>query len=68
MPEQLTMDQFLALFGRTAAVTGRTSYADSVEYLALVTYLVDRRSGGAKWSKPKRRLANHRTNSSEVAQ
>ena len=44
MPEQLTDDEFLALFRRPASVGRWMSSVDSVEYLTLVTYLVDRPS------------------------
>ncbi len=42
MPERLTVDEFLALFGRPAAVGRWVESADSEEYLTLVTYLVER--------------------------
>jgi hypothetical protein len=42
MPERLTEDEFLALFSRAPAVGRWMSAADSAEYLALITYLVDR--------------------------
>jgi hypothetical protein len=42
MPERLTVDEFLALFSRAPMVGRWMSSADSAEYLALVTYLVDR--------------------------
>ena len=38
MPDQLTVDQLLALFGRTPDETRRISAADSEEYLSMVTY------------------------------
>ena len=44
MPEQLTDDEFLALFRRPPSVVRWMSSVDSVEYLTLVTYLVDRPS------------------------
>ena len=39
MSEQLTNEEFLGLFGRTPE---QTRWADSEEYLTLVTYLVER--------------------------
>ena len=42
MPEQLTVDEFFALFGRTPEVGRWIGSADSQEYLTLVTYLVER--------------------------
>jgi hypothetical protein len=44
MPEQLTDDEFLALFRRPPSVGPSMSSVDSVEYLTLVTYLVNRPS------------------------
>jgi hypothetical protein len=41
MPEQLTDDEFLALFRRPPSVGRQMSSVDSVEYLTLVTYLVE---------------------------
>jgi hypothetical protein len=43
MPEQLTVDEFLALFSRTPAGSRWMSSVDAAEYLALVTYLVEHR-------------------------
>ena len=42
MPEQLTLDEFLGLFGRTRVANPSISSADSEEYLTLVMYLVER--------------------------
>lgn len=42
--EQLTMVEYLALFGRGSDDTRWISSADSQEYLALVTWLVQRSS------------------------
>lgn len=42
MNERLTVDEFLALFGRTPDVGRWVGSADSEEYLRLVTYLVGR--------------------------
>ena len=42
MPEQLTVDEFLALFGRVPEVGRWIGSADSQEFLTLVTYLVER--------------------------
>ena len=46
MPEQLTVDEFLALFGRRPEVGRWIGSADSQEYLTLVTYLVERSTSG----------------------
>jgi hypothetical protein len=42
VPERLSLDEFLALFGRTGDVRRWVGSADSEEYLTLVTYLVER--------------------------
>ncbi len=42
MPDRLTVEEFLALFGRTGDVGRWVVYADSDEYLTLVTYHVER--------------------------
>lgn len=42
MPEQLTVDEFLALFHRRPEVGRWIGSADSEEYLTLVTYLLER--------------------------
>jgi hypothetical protein len=39
---EMTVDELLALFGRAPVENRRVSSADSEEYLAMVTYLVDR--------------------------
>jgi hypothetical protein len=42
MSEKLTLSELFALFGRTNADTRWVGSADSEEYLAVVTYLVQR--------------------------
>jgi hypothetical protein len=42
--EKLTVNEFMALFGRTVDESRSVSSADSEEYLTLVTYLVARPS------------------------
>jgi hypothetical protein len=42
MSEKLSLSEFFALFGRTPAQTRWLGSAESEEYLALVTYLVER--------------------------
>lgn len=42
MSERLTVDEFLALFGRTPDFGRWIHSVDSQEYLTLVTYLVER--------------------------
>jgi hypothetical protein len=42
MPDRLTMDEVLALFGRSPEVGRWVASADSQEYLTLVAYLVER--------------------------
>ena len=42
MPEKLTVNELFALFGRTPDETRWVGFADSEEYLALVTYVVER--------------------------
>lgn len=42
MSEKLTIDEVLALFGRSSDESRWVSYADSEEYLAMVTYVVER--------------------------
>lgn len=42
MSEKLTVNELLALFGRTPDETRLVGFADSEEYLALVTYVVER--------------------------
>ena len=44
MSEKLAIDEFFALFGRTPEQARWAGSADSEEYLALVTYLVQRAS------------------------
>ena len=44
MNEDLTLNELLALFGRTPEQTRWASSADSEEYLTLVTYLSERGS------------------------
>ena len=46
MYERLTVDEFLALFGRTADFGRCVASVDSQEYLTLVTYLVERSKPG----------------------
>jgi hypothetical protein len=41
---KLTVNQFLGLFGCAAIESRSMAYADSEEYLAVVTYLVERSS------------------------
>jgi hypothetical protein len=40
--EKLSLKELLALFGRTPEQTRLLSFADSEEYLAVVTYVVGR--------------------------
>lgn len=40
--EKLTVNELLALFGRTPEQTRWLGFADSEEYLAVVTYVVER--------------------------
>jgi hypothetical protein len=40
--EKLSVNELLALFGRAPEQTRWLSYADSEEYLAVVTYVVER--------------------------
>jgi hypothetical protein len=42
--ERLTIDEFLAMFGRPASVSRWVAAADSEEYLTLVTFLVERQN------------------------
>ncbi len=42
MPEQLTIEEFLALFRRTPDLSNWVASADSEEYLTLITFLVER--------------------------
>lgn len=42
MPEKLTVNELFALFGRTPDATRWVGFADSEEYLAVVTYVVER--------------------------
>jgi hypothetical protein len=42
MTEKLTLTELFSLFGRTADETRWVGSADSEEYLAVVTYLVQR--------------------------
>jgi hypothetical protein len=44
MSERLTVNEFLAIFGRTPEVGRWVASADSEEYLTLVTYLVERQN------------------------
>jgi hypothetical protein len=44
MSEKLTLSELFALFGRTSDDTRWVGSADSEEYLAVVTYLVQRSS------------------------
>ena len=44
MSEKLTLSELFALFGRTTDDTRWVGSADSEEYLAVVTYLVQRSS------------------------
>jgi hypothetical protein len=44
MSEKLTLTELFALFGRTTDETRWVGSADSEEYLAVVTYLVQRSS------------------------
>jgi hypothetical protein len=44
MSEKLTLSELFALFGRTTDETRWVGSADSEEYLAVVTYLVQRSS------------------------
>ena len=46
MYERLTVDEFLALFGRTADFAKCVACVDSQEYLSLITYLVERSKPG----------------------
>jgi len=46
MFERLTVDEFLALFGRTPDVGRWVPSVDSQEYLTLVTYLAERSKPG----------------------
>jgi hypothetical protein len=43
-PEKLTLNEYFRLFGRVAGDTRYIGAADSQEYLAVVTYLVQRSS------------------------
>ena len=40
--EKLTVSELLAMFGRTADETRWVGFADSAEYLSVVTYVVER--------------------------
>jgi hypothetical protein len=40
--EKLTVNELLAMFGRTPDETRWVSFADSAEYLSVVTYVVER--------------------------
>jgi hypothetical protein len=40
--EKLTVSDLLAIFGRTPDETRWVGFADSAEYLSVVTYLVER--------------------------
>jgi len=42
MPEQLTIEEFLALFRRTPDTSNWVASADSEEYLKLIAFLVER--------------------------
>jgi hypothetical protein len=42
MVEKLTVNELFALFGRTPEQTRWVGFADSEEYLAVVTYVVER--------------------------
>ncbi len=42
MSEKLTVNELLALFGRTPEQSRSVGFADSEEYLAVVTYVVER--------------------------
>jgi hypothetical protein len=44
MSEKLSLNEFFALFGRTPEQTRWLGSAESDEYLAIVTYLVERLS------------------------
>jgi len=41
-PETLTVSELLAIFGRTADQIRWVGFADSAEYLSVVTYVVER--------------------------
>ena len=40
--EKLTVNELLAIFGRTPDETRWVGFADSAEYLSVVTYVVER--------------------------
>jgi len=40
--EKLTVNELLAIFGRTPDETRWVAFADSAEYLSVVTYVVER--------------------------
>jgi len=40
--EKLTVNELLAMFGRTPDATRWVGFADSAEYLSVVTYVVER--------------------------
>ena len=48
MTEKMTNEEFFSLFGRTVEGTRWAGSADAVEYLTLVSYLVER----ASWMQP----------------
>jgi len=49
MSEKLSVNEFFALFGRTAEQMRWRASAESEEYLALVTYLVERANSRNGW-------------------
>jgi len=50
MSEKLSVNEFFALFGRTAEQARWLGSAESEEYLALVTYLVSRANSRNRWT------------------
>ena len=50
MSEKLSVNEFFALFGRTAEQARWLGSAESEEYLALVTYLVARANSRNRWT------------------